>query len=114
LDALPELLGDPESWVNLNADVGIIDADITVGDKTSHRLQLKIPRRAGISEILKLNDLPLKSLRLDSRAGRSGCFVAGYGVSRRLQRDQKSHFGPRFFRTPRANAVGTLFVTLRT
>lgn len=108
-DALPELLGDPDTWITLNAKEGLIEAELETAEGEVRKLRLAIPRGRGISEILKLNSTNLQPLDAALKYTQRSYFVVGYGVSRRLPRRESSITGKRSSNARRVGPVATLF-----
>jgi len=109
-DALADLLGDPDSWINLKAEFGLIEAEIATADGKARNLSLKIRRGAGVSGVLKDNEAGLGELDAALSHSARNYFVVGYGVSRHLPRGPTPAISASHGRrTQRAVSVATLF-----
>lgn len=109
-DALPELLGDPDTWINLNAQEGIIEAEIATAEGATRQIKLVLERGVGISGILRRNSENLKPIDAALKHTKRSYFVVGYGVSRRLPRkEQTAVTHKRSTNASRVGPVATLF-----
>ena len=108
--ALPELIGDPESWIRAGENECAIDADFDMPDGSPRHVRLSVRRGDSLKQLYDTNreGLDLLDRAVDEDA--SSFPVIGYGASRRLSSTKLSTqpVASRF-RHPRANNVATLF-----
>jgi predicted ATP-binding protein involved in virulence len=109
-DALPELLGTPDSWIRNNATSCKMSARLVTKKKETRDISLSFSRGQSISQILKDNSSDLEQLNDALEYPQSNYPTIGYGASRRLTTGKSSrHSSENFFNAPRASAVATLF-----
>lgn len=109
-EALPELLGKPDTWIRFGKSECAIHADLVTADGEQRSIELRIGRGAGIKDIFERNKETLDSLdRAISHAARNYMTI-GYGVSRRLSSEKSlASVKGDLFRHPRSQCVATLF-----
>ncbi|MBI4604803.1 MAG: AAA family ATPase [Planctomycetes bacterium] len=109
-EALPELLGNPASWIRLGARECRLEAELVTEDRKLRSVSLAIRRGDGVSEVIKRNHKGLLQLDRALKHTPRSYFTVGYGVSRRLSGSADSAVAKEeAFRHPRAKSVATLF-----
>lgn len=107
-DALPELLGEPDSWIREGATSAEVRAELVTKEGESRKLVLKLKRGQGVSQIIDANKRSLSDLdRALEYTSRSYLTIA-YGVSRRLG-DQRTSLGQDDLSHVRAQSMASLF-----
>lgn len=109
-EALPEIVGEPDSWIRLGADEAHIELDYATAENEPRSITLTIRRGEGIRHLLNRNARTLE--RMDAALGHStrNYFVVGYGVSRRRSSEPVAWAGAGSgYRNDRAQSVATLF-----
>lgn len=109
-DALPELLGDPNTWIRNGAKQCRIEGELITAGGDFRKVALVIRRGDSLRTIYKRNAKSLWALDSAVKHAERNYLVLGYGVSRRPPSgrlnapvfEEKSH-------SPRANAVATMF-----
>lgn len=108
-ESLPELIGDPDTWIRLGKRECIIKAEISNGNADRH-IQLLIKRGDKVRDIFERNQNTLDFLddKIDDSLG--NYFTAGYGVTRRpiTIKTLDPHSG-KIMQTSRAQCVATMF-----
>lgn len=109
-EALPELLGNPDSWIRNGESECLIHADFENKKGESRTIDLRLRRGALLKETFERNRETLNVLdEALSHTSRSYLTI-GYGVSRRLSNDKSlSSLSNNIFRHSRASCVATLF-----
>ncbi|MDG3007633.1 AAA family ATPase [Paludisphaera mucosa] len=106
-EALPELIGDPDSWIRLKADRCRMAADLVTAEGETRHVELSLKRGDHIRRIFEDNKESLDRLdRALAHAARN-YLVVGYGVSRRLGDPGGS--SSEVFTHPRSRSVATMF-----
>jgi predicted ATPase len=109
-EALPELLGNPDSWIRNGKEECSIHADLVNKEGDIRSIDLKLKRGQSLFETFEHNRETLKILDEALKHTVRNYLVIGYGVSRRLSGDKSlSSSGSSNFRNPRASSVATLF-----
>ncbi len=109
-EALPELLGNPDSWIRNGKDECSIHADLINKEGEIRPVDLKLKRGQSLRETFEHNRETLGVLDEALKHTARNYLVIGYGVSRRLNSDKNlSSAGGNSFRNPRAGSVATLF-----
>ena len=109
-EALSELLGDPDTWIRNGAEQCRMDALIVDPDGKDVQLSLRWHRGDSIRTIFTQNDASLDAVDHAVKRERLSYLTAGYGASRHLSgSDQSSLKGFASLRSPRAQALATLF-----
>ncbi|WP_165246790.1 AAA family ATPase [Paludisphaera soli] len=106
-EALPELIGDPDSWISLKADRCRMAAELVTADGETRHVELNLTRGDHIRRIFEGNRESLE--RLDRALAHSARNypVVGYGVSRRLGDPRRA--ASEVFSHPRSRSVATMF-----
>ena len=108
--ALPELLGNPDSWIRNGKDECLIHADLVNQAGQVRTVDLRLKRGQFLKETFEHNRETLNVLDEALSHTARNYLVIGYGVSRRLSNDKSlSGLGNNNFRNPRAGSVATLF-----
>ncbi len=109
-EALPELLGNPDSWIRNGKNDCSIHADLVNKEGEIRSIDLKLRRGQSLFETFEHNRETLAVLDEALKHTTRNYLVIGYGVSRRLSSDKNlSSLGSNSFRNPRAGSVATLF-----
>lgn len=109
-DALPELLGDPDSWIRNGKDECVISADLVTAKKEVRSVKLRLRRGERLKDIFQRNSETLDILDRTFSHGAKNYLTIGYGVSRHLSDDKSiSSLNSIMYRHPSANSVATLF-----
>lgn len=112
-DSLPFLLGDPETWVRDGCKECRIAGEIQTKEGELRHIELKIPAKAPLREVLSINRETLAKLDDAIDHAEQNYFVVGYGPYRHASADGPS-FGSKHRRgsdasSLRAESVQTLF-----
>ncbi len=107
-DALTELLGTANKWIQQDQSFAEIQAEVETAEGEPRELRLRIPRDKTILDILELNRDSLKAIDAALAHTQRSYFFVGYGASRRLSSKRMAQFGETY-KHPRAQAVSTLF-----
>jgi hypothetical protein len=109
-EALPELLGPPETWIRNGREACTMRATLTTAEGEPRQIELALHRGDGIRDVFDRNAGTLDALDRALRHSSRNYLCVGYGVTRRPSP------GPRaamaywdLFRHPRARSVSTLF-----
>lgn len=109
-EALPELLGNPDSWIRNGKDECLIHADLVNKEGRGRPVDLRLKRGQFLKETFENNRETLNVLDEALAHTARNYLVIGYGVSRRLSTDKSlSNVTQSVFRNPRAGSVATLF-----
>jgi predicted ATP-dependent endonuclease of OLD family len=109
-EALPELLGNPDSWIRNGKEACLIHADLVNKDGQVRSVDLRLQRGQFLKETFENNRETLNVLDEALSHAARNYLVIGYGVSRRLSNDKSlSNAGSNVFRNLRAGSVATLF-----
>lgn len=109
-EALPELLGAPDSWVRNGAESCTIAATLATAEGERRDIALTLERGDSLREIFRRNETTLDALDRALRHASRNYLCVGYGANRR---PQWSPFLPSDglpIRHPRARGVATLFL----
>jgi recombinational DNA repair ATPase RecF len=109
-DAMPELLGDPSTWIRLGEEACLMHADLVTARGEERQVELRIQRDDKIIDVFNRNAETLNALDSALEYTPRNYLVIGYGVSRRLGNERA--LGPAVTATlqkPRAQNVATLF-----
>jgi hypothetical protein len=106
-NALPDLLGDPSSWVRNGARFGRISGRLRTQEWEPREISLEIFKGDTRSDLLKRNDATLSGLDGALSRATQNYFTAAYGPYRRVS-DERSPISS-FSRLPRAQCLVTLF-----
>lgn len=106
-DALPDLLGDPESWIRNGADSCRMSATLTTARGEERRIALTIKRDSTLRSLFKENAKSMALLDEALEHTNRNYLTIGYGASRHLS--ESGVVAAPAFRNPRARSVGTLF-----
>ncbi|HEX5153382.1 MAG TPA: AAA family ATPase [Parafilimonas sp.] len=109
-NALADLIGDADSWVQNKKKYCEIKAIIVTADGEERNIGLRINRGWHISDIIKANRETLERLDDAIKKADRNYFILAYGASRRLNRGDDKIFSKQSFRTsPRTNCIQSLF-----
>jgi predicted ATPase len=109
-DALPELIGSPDTWIRNGASSCRISARLITQKKETRDISLSFSRGENISRILKQNIAGLQLLTAALEHASSNYPLIGYGASRRSNTGgSRMQVSDGYFSNPRANALATLF-----
>jgi predicted ATP-binding protein involved in virulence len=109
-EALPELLGNPDSWIRNGKAECLIHADLVNKEGEVRKVDLRLKRGQFLKETFEQNREILNVLDEALSHTTRNYMIIGYGVSRRLSNDKSvSSLGNNNFRNPRASSVATLF-----
>lgn len=109
-NALADLLGNPDSWVQNKKKFCQVRANIVTAEGDERHIELKIVRGQQIREILNQNIETLERLDNAIKNADRNYFIMAYGASRRLNRsDSKIVSKQNFFSSPRTNGIQSLF-----
>lgn len=110
-EALPELLGDTDSWIRNGARQCRIAGTLVTAKGERREIALELHRGDGLREIFERNAQTLEALDAAIRHADRNYFVLGYGVSRRPPESGKRASGPLddSARSSRARALASMF-----
>lgn len=108
-DAISELAGDPDNWIRLGQDKASIEVTFATAENEDRQASLRFQRGQGTFEFLDKNRDALRQIDAAVAKADRNYFVVGYGVTRRTADERLSSSGASPFRSPRAQASGTLF-----
>ncbi|ANH68138.1 AAA family ATPase [Mitsuaria sp. 7] len=110
-EALPELLGDTDSWIRNGAAKCRIEGTLVTAKGEPREIALELHRGDGLREIFERNAKTLEALDAAIRHADRNYFVLGYGVSRRPPEGGKRVSGPLddSARSSRARALASMF-----
>ena len=108
-DALAELLGEPESWIQVGKKFCQIDAIFRTEKGEEQQVLLRIEKKDTVTKVLDRAKKTLTELDEALEHANRNYFVLAYGASRRLnvnrgRRDKNSNY-----RHVRARSISTLF-----
>ncbi len=107
-DALIDLVGDPDSWIQLGQDEGMIEVEFSTKSDEPRTARLDFKRDWSISRFISNNEENLEQIdRAIEKADRN-YFIVGYGVARHS--NSKGHESAlKSGRDLRTRALATLF-----
>lgn len=109
-NALSDLLGNPDDWVQNKKAFCKISAVIVTAEGKGRFIELKIKRGSHIREILYDNRKSLDQLDEAIKNADRNYFILAYGASRRLNRGESKILSKEsFLRSPRSQSVQSLF-----
>lgn len=108
-EALPELLGNPDTWIRVGRKECTFHADIVTADGDERSVDFKLRRGVGIKDVFDENKDALDLLDRAIAHSARNYFTIGYGVSRRLNAESSHFTSSERFRHPRAQSVATMF-----
>lgn len=108
-DALPELIGDPQSWIRNSTPAAFIEADIETAEGQPRNLEIRFLRGENIRSFFDSNRDTLNELDRALGHNAANYLTVAYGASRRINVGRESQQRSSTFRTPRAQSVATLF-----
>jgi predicted ATPase len=109
-EALPQLMGDHDSWIREGENEALIEAEIATAKNERRTATLSFTRGASTLGFLTQNRPTLENLDEALAHAARNYFVVGYGVARRPASDQRtSSIAASVYRTDRAQNVSTLF-----
>jgi len=108
--ALPELIGDVDSWIRYGTKKGEIKAELITAQGEIRNISIVLRKRQNIRSLFSENRESLDSLDQALEHTERNYFVVGYGASRRSVFTSSKGFNPKeTFHNPRSQSVGTLF-----
>lgn len=108
-DALGELIGKPEAWIQNGSPQCEIAAVITTAEGEERELTLRLQRGNNLRDIFQNNGDTLSRIdRAIAHADRN-YFVIALGASRRMADGSRYRTPENFYETRRANNMATLF-----
>jgi predicted ATPase len=109
-EALPELLGNPDSWIRNGKDECLIHADLVNQTGNIRSIDLRLRRGQFLKDTFEHNRETLNVLDEALSHTNRSYLVIGYGASRRLSKGEGLNSqSQNFYRNPRAGSVATLF-----
>ena len=110
-DALPEILGNPESWIRSGHNECIIRGELQTATGEIRQASITLRRNDTLLSIVERNRDTLEQLNAALGHSNRNYLTIGYGVSRRPAGVGRGISGPdsETFRHPRARSVATLF-----
>eukprot|EP01013_Petalomonas_cantuscygni_P009190 TRINITY_DN21991_c0_g1_i1.p1 TRINITY_DN21991_c0_g1~~TRINITY_DN21991_c0_g1_i1.p1 ORF type:complete len:417 (+),score=14.57 TRINITY_DN21991_c0_g1_i1:740-1990(+) len=108
-DALPDLIGDPDSWISGGASSGAIVAEIETAGGKQRAIELEFKRGEGLSKLINRSVKSLGPLNDALEHTNRSYLTIGFGSSRRLgtaSLSSKSRPGPSH---PRSQSMISLF-----
>jgi hypothetical protein len=109
-EALPELLGEPDSWIRLGQSEALLHADLVTAKGEPRQVEIKLQRGDKLKDVYERNKQTLDELDRALEHTPRNYLTIGYGVSRRLSADQSLNAGKTGAqRHPRARSVATMF-----
>ncbi len=109
-EALPELLGNPDSWIRNGKNECLIHADLVNKEGKVSPIDLRLSRGQLLKETFENNRDSLNFLDKALSHTARNYLAIGYGVSRRLNNEKSLNSAQsNIFRHPRAGSVATLF-----
>tara|TARA_R110002096_G_scaffold197468_6_gene380824 strand:+ start:4644 stop:5918 length:1275 start_codon:yes stop_codon:yes gene_type:complete len=108
-DALPELLGEPESWIRLGQKQCEIHAVIQTKEDEERNLSIQIKKNDEVSDVLDRNRESLSELESALEHTNRSYFTLGYGATRRLNIERRLRSKSSPLRHLRAQNIGSLF-----
>jgi predicted ATP-binding protein involved in virulence len=91
-NALGELLGNSDAWINTNEKACTIKAIIETKKREEREISLHIERGDNLSKIISNNQESLRLIDSAIENAKRSYFVVGYGASRRLSNEVFSNF----------------------
>lgn len=109
-NALSDLLGNTDSWIQNGKKFCIINATIITAEGDERNISLTIKRGQDMREILNANAETLKRLDAAIKNADRNYFVLAYGASRRLNRTATKIMEKQsFYASPRTAGIHSLF-----
>ncbi|KKO08325.1 hypothetical protein LCGC14_0042630 [marine sediment metagenome] len=108
-DALPELIGNPDDWIMMGADLGEIIAEIETANGKKRKISLSIKRGEGMTKFIKRSSDTLALLNDALEHTTRSYLTIGFGASRRLSEPGLSDRGHSGRTHPRARSMLSLF-----
>jgi predicted ATP-binding protein involved in virulence len=106
----PDVIGNPDSWIQNKKKFCQIMADIVTAEGEERHIELKIKRGSQIREILHENQDTLGQLDDAIKNADRNYFILAYGASRRLNRGENKLLSKEsFLRSPRSAGIISLF-----
>lgn len=108
-DALPELIGDPNTWISEGAQSGEIIAEIETASGKQREIKLLINRGEGLSKLIKRSSKSLGPLNDALEHTTRSYLTIGFGSSRRLGLASLSSHSSSNHINPRSQSMASLF-----
>ncbi len=108
-DALADLLGEPNSWIQVGKDFCQLDALLVTEQGLEREVSLRIEQKDSLSNVLDRARESMAELDQALEYTNRNYFVLGYGVSRRLNPGSKGRFKVSESDHIRSQNVNTLF-----
>ena len=108
-DALAELLGDPESWIQVGQKFCQLDAILKTAAGEERHVSLRIEAKDSVSKVLDRAKESLTALDEALEHTNRNYFVLAYGASRRLNVNRSRRAESSEYSHIRARSVSTLF-----
>lgn len=108
-DALPELLGEPDEWIQYRKQFCELEATLVTKGTEKRHIKLRINRGDGPSDVILHNQESLRKLDDAIEHAERNYFVVGYGATRHLSSERSLRGERKRSRLGRARNVVTLF-----
>ena len=108
-DALPELLGAPDEWIQYRKQFCELEAVMVTKGEKERQIKLRINRGDGPSDVILRNQESLRQLDATIEHSQRNYFVVGYGATRHLSPERNLRGEGKRSATARARNVVTLF-----
>ena len=108
-EALPEIIGDPESWIREGRSEASIHIDIATARGELRSAELVFRRSTGLRHFLSENSDSLEQIDGAVANSSRNYFVVAYGVSRRRSAEASLGGASAPYRNNRAQNIATLF-----
>ena len=87
-DALPELLGEPDEWIQYRKQFCELEATLVTKGTEKRHIKLRINRGDGPSDVILHNQESLRKLDDAIEHAERNYFVVGYGATRHLSSER--------------------------
>lgn len=108
-DALGEILGKPDSWIQFGKTECEISAIISTSENETRKIQLDIKQGYNLRDVIERNKESLSLIDNAIKHADRNYFVMALGASRRLAGKSRSTRPENFYESRRSNNVATLF-----
>lgn len=109
-EALLELIGKPDSWIQNGQDLAVLEATLLTAKKEERKVRLELRRGQALAKLLAANQENLQQLDDALEHTSRNYLTIGYGASRRLPRAESASIdSSENLTSPRARSVATLF-----
>lgn len=108
-DALPELLGEPDEWIQYQKSFCELEATMVTKGADERQIKLRINRGDGPSDVILRNQDSLRQLDDAIEHAERNYFVVGYGATRHLSSERSLRGERKKSKLGRARNVVTLF-----